>query len=57
MNEQPLPLNAAECEADAIGSYYALIQAIGERVKAGMPLPPCMVSTTWKPRDRRETVA
>lgn len=25
--------------ADAVGSYYAAIQAIGERVKAGEPLP------------------
>jgi hypothetical protein len=25
--------------ADAVGSYYAAIAAIGERVKAGEPLP------------------
>jgi hypothetical protein len=26
-------------EADSIGSFYAAIRAIGERVKAGEPLP------------------
>lgn len=41
-----VPLTAAELEHDAIASYYAAIQAVGERVKAGEPLPECL-----RPRD------
>lgn len=41
MNE---PLSAAELEADAVASYYAAIQAIGERVKAGEHIHACLRS-------------
>jgi hypothetical protein len=47
------PLSEAESEADAIGSYYAAIQAIGERVKAGEPVPAILLSATWTPRAER----
>ena len=30
-------------EQDAIGSYYAAIAAIGERVRAGAPVPECLL--------------
>jgi len=52
MSEPLLPLSEAELEADAIGSYYAAVQAIGERVKAGEPVPAVLQSTTWTPRRR-----
>lgn len=32
-------------QADAIGSYYAAIKAIGARVKAGEPMPAFFVAT------------
>lgn len=52
---EPLsPLSAAELEADAIGSYYAAIEAIGERVRQGEPVPAMMRSLTWTPRGRRD---
>jgi hypothetical protein len=52
MREPLLPLSEAELEADAIGSYYAAVQAIGERVKAGEPVPASLRSATWMPRRR-----
>jgi hypothetical protein len=52
---QPLlsPLSEAELEADAIGSYYAAVQAIGERVRQGEPVPAILLSATWTPRAER----
>ena len=31
-------------EQDAIGSYYAAIAEIGKRVRAGEPVPECLLS-------------
>jgi hypothetical protein len=39
-----LPLTPSELEADSIGSYEVAISAIGERVKAGAPIPASMRS-------------
>jgi hypothetical protein len=35
----PHPLSESEFERDAIASYYAGIAIIGERVRAGEPIP------------------
>jgi N6-adenosine-specific RNA methylase IME4 len=32
-----------DAEADSVGSYYAAIAEIGRRVKAGEPVPECML--------------
>jgi len=40
---------AYDAEADAIGSYYDGIKAIGERVKAGAPVPEFMLSRRQQP--------
>ena len=43
------PLTAAELEADSVGSYNAAVQAIGERVREGMPVPTFMRSRKAEP--------
>jgi hypothetical protein len=42
-------LTEAEDEADSIGSYEAAVAAIGERVKAGAPVPEFMLSRKPRP--------
>lgn len=45
----PAPLTAAEDAADSLASYNAAVMAIGERVKAGAPVPEFMLSRKVSP--------
>lgn len=46
MKPHDAPLTEAELRADAVGSYYVGVAAIGERVKAGQPVPAFFKSAT-----------
>jgi len=44
LTDEAQPLTNAEQEADCVGSYYAAMEVIGERVKAGAPVPEFLLS-------------
>jgi len=46
---EPPQLTEAELDADSLGSYSAAVQAIGEAVRAGAPVPEFMTSRKARP--------